>query len=80
MDVDYGPELPPRLDPYDSRVDDASSHPLGSVEEPSRVASTKPKKSSHSNKHYDVVPSSASNHYYDPLDDPQPVSSRPKKH
>ena len=28
MDVDYGPDLPPRLDSYDSRVDDASGHPL----------------------------------------------------
>ena len=55
MDVDYGPELPPRLDSYDSRVDDASGHPLSSVEEPSRVASTKPKKSSHFLKHFDVV-------------------------
>ena len=41
--MDVGPELPPRLDSYDSRVDDASGHPLSSVEEPSRVASTKPK-------------------------------------
>ena len=80
VDVDYGPELPPRLDSYDSRIDDASGHPLSSVEEPLRVASTKPKKSSHSHKHYDVVPSSASDHYSDPSDDLQPVSSRPKKH
>ena len=35
MDVEYGPALPPRLDSYDSRVDDASGHPLSSVEEPS---------------------------------------------
>ena len=80
MDVDYGPELPPHLDPYDSRVNDAWGHPLSSVEEPSRVASTKPKKSSHSHKHYDVVPSSASDHYSDPSDDPPPASSRTKKH
>ena len=80
MDVDYGPELPPHLDPYDSRIDDTTGHPLSSVEEPSRVASTKPKKSSHSHKHYDVVPSSASEHYSDPSDDLQPVSSRHKKH
>ena len=80
MDVEYGPELPPRLDPYDSRVDDASGHPVSSVEEPSRVALTRPKKSSYSHKQYDVVPSSASDHYSDPSDDPQPASSRPKKH
>ena len=75
-----GPELPLCLDPYDSRIDDASGHPLSSFEEPSRVASTNPKKSSHSHKHFDVVPSSASDHYSDPSDDLQPVSSRPKKH
>ena len=69
-----------RLDCYDSRVDDASGHPLSSVEEPSRVASTRPKKSSYSHKQYDVVPNSASDHYSDPSDDPQPASSRPKKH
>ena len=80
MDVDYGPDLPPRLDSYDSRVDDASGHPLSSVKEPLRVASTIPKKSSHSCKHYDVVPSSALDHYSDPSDDLQPVSIRPKKH
>ena len=74
MDVDYGPELPPRLNSYDSHVDDASGHPLSSVEEPSRVASTKPKRSSHAHKHYDVVP----DHYSDPSDDLQPVSSRPR--
>ena len=32
MDVDYGPELPPRLDPYDSRIDDASGHPPGGLD------------------------------------------------
>ena len=80
MDVDYGPELPPGLDSYDSRVDDASGHPPSSVEEPSRVASTRPKKPSYSHKQYDVVPSSASEHYSDPSDDLQPASSRPKKH
>ena len=31
MDVDYGPGLPPRLDSYDSHVDDALGHPLNSV-------------------------------------------------
>ena len=80
MDVDYGPDLPPRLDSYDSRVDDASGHPLSAVEEPSRVVSTTPKKSSHSHRHYDVVRISALDHYSDPSDDLQLVSSRPKKH
>ena len=80
IDVDYGPELTPHLDCYDSRVDDASGHPLSSVEEPLRVASTRPKKSSYSHKQYDVHLSSALDHYSDPADDPQPTSSRPKKH
>ena len=44
------------------------------------MASTRPKKSSYSHKQYDVVPSSASDHYSDPSDDLQPASSRPKKH
>ena len=80
MDVDYGPALPPRLDSYDSRVDDASGHLPSSVEDPLRVPSARPKKSSHSFKQYDGVPSSASDHYSDPSDDPQPAPSRPKKH
>ena len=80
MDVDYDPDLPPRLNSDDSRVDDASGHQVSSTEEPSGVASTRPKNYSHSHKQYDVVPSSASDHYSDPLDDPRPASSRPKKH
>ena len=80
MDVDYDPALPPRHDSYDSRIDDASGHQLNSVEEPSRVPLTRPKKCSHSFKQYDVVPSSASDHYTDHLDDPQPAPSRPNKH
>ena len=63
-----------------SRVDDASGQHLSSVEEPSRLSSTKPKKPSHSLKQYDVVPSSASDHYSDQSDDPRPVPSRAKKH
>ena len=43
MNVDYGPALPPHLVSYDSRVDDASGHQLSSVEEPSRVVSTRAK-------------------------------------
>ena len=70
MDVDYGPALPPRLD-------DASGHNISSVEEPSRLPSAKPKKSF---KQYDVVPSSASDHYSDQYDDPRPAPSRGKKH
>ena len=80
MDVDYGPALPPRLDSHSSRVDDASGQHLSSVEEPSKLSSAKPKKPSHSFKQYDVVPSSASDHYSDQSDDPPPVPSRAKNH
>ena len=80
MEVEYGPDLPPRLDPYDSRVEDASGQVRSSAEEPSRVASTRPKQSSHASKHYDVDLSSASDHYSDYSNDPQPAPSRPKKH
>ena len=80
MDVDYGPALPPSLDSHSSRVDDASGQHLSSVEEPSRLSSAKPKKPSHSLKQYDVVLSSASDHYSYQSDDPQPVPSRAKKH
>ena len=55
MDIDYGPALPPCLDSH-SHVDDASD------EEPSRLPSAQPKKSSHSFKQYVVAPSSASDH------------------
>ena len=79
MDVDYGPALPPRLDSHSSRVDDASSHNISSVE-PSRLPSAKPKKSFHSFKQYDVVPSSASDHYSDQSVDPRPAPSSAKKH
>ena len=48
MEVEYGPELPPRLDSYSSRLEDDSVQVRSSGEEPSKVASTKPKKSSHS--------------------------------
>ena len=79
MDVDYGPALPPRLNSHASRVDASGQH-ISSVEEPSRLSSTKPKKPSHSHKQYDVVPSSAPDHYSDQSEDPRPVPSRAKKH
>ena len=79
MDIDYGPALPPRLDSH-SRVDDASGINVSSVEEPSRLPSAQPKKSSHSFKQYVVAPSSASDHYSDHSDEPRPAPSRAKKH
>ena len=80
MDVDYGPALPPCLDSYTSCVDDASGQHLTSVEEPSRLPLTKPKKSSHSHKQYAVAPSSAWDHCSDPSEDSRPAPSRAEKH
>ena len=80
LDVDYGPALPPRLDSHDSRVDDALGQHFSSVEEPLRLPSTLPKKSSHSHRQYTVASSSASGHYSDQSEDSRPVPSRPKKH
>ena len=79
MEVEYGPELPPRLDSYSSRLEDDSGQVCSSGEEPSKVASTKPKKSTHSSRYHVVDPSSASDHYSDYSVDPQPAPSRPKK-
>ena len=62
MEVEYGPDLPPRLDVQDSHFDDASGVHSSAVEEPSRLPSTLPKKSCHSHKHHSVAPSSASDH------------------
>ena len=78
MDVDYGPALPPRLNSHPSRLNDASGQHLSSVEEPLRLSSTKPKQSSHSLKQYDVVPSSASDHYSDQSDDPRLFLAEPR--
>ena len=80
MEVEYGPELPPRLDSYSSRLEDDSAQVRSSGEEPSKVALTKPKKSSHSSRYHVVDPSSASDHYSDYSVDPQPAPSRPKKY
>ena len=77
MEVEYGPELPPRLASYSSRLEDDSGQVRSSAEEPSKVASTKPKQSAHSSRYHVVDPSSASDHY---SVDPQPAPSRPKKH
>ena len=80
MEVEYGPNLPSRLDPYDSRIEDASGHLHSPAEEPSRVASAGPKQSSHASRHYDVDPNSALDHMSDYSNDPQPASTMPKKH
>ena len=80
MEVEYGPDLPPRLDSYSSHLEDNSGQLRSSVEDPSQVASTKPKQAVHSSKYHVVDPSSASDHYSDYSIDPQPSPSRPKKH
>ena len=43
MEVEYGPDLLPRLDSYSSRLEDDSGQVRSSAEEPSKVALTKPK-------------------------------------
>ena len=49
MEVDYGPSLPPRLGAdHSKRVKDALDQYSGLADKPSRVASAKPKKHSHS--------------------------------
>ena len=77
MEVEYGPDLPPRLDSYSSRLEDDSAQVRSSGEEPSKVASTKQKQPTHSSRYQVVDPSSASDHYSDYSVDPQPAP-RPK--
>ena len=78
MDIDYGPALPPPLDSH-SHVDDASGINVSSVDDPSRLPSAQPRKSSHSFKQYVVAPSSGSDHYSDHSDEHRPAPSRAKK-
>ena len=73
MEVEYGPDLPPRLDSYTSRLEDDSGQVRSLAEEPSKVASTRPKQSSHTSRHYVVDPSSALDHYSNYSNDPQPA-------
>ena len=79
MEVEYGPDLSPCLDSYSSCLEDDSAQVRSSGEEPSKVASTKPKRPTHSSKYQVVDASSASDHYSDYSVDPQPAP-RPKKH
>ena len=69
-----------RLDSYSSRLKDDSGQLRSSAEDPSQVASTKPKQAAHSSRYHVVDPSSASDHYSDYSIDPQRAPSRPKKH
>ena len=56
-------------------------HQLSSPsEEPSKKASDRPKKHSHSHRKHDVDPRSASDQYNDESDEPRMSSSKSKKH
>ena len=77
MKVDYGPALPPHLG-ADHHM--ASDQPSSPTEEPSKKASVRPKKPSHSHRKHDVDPRSASNQYSDESDEPRIASSKFKKH
>ena len=80
MEMEYGPDLPPRLDSYSSCLKDDSGQVRSSAEDPSKVALTKPKQVSHSSRYHVMDPSSASDLYSDYSNDPQPAPSRPKKY
>ena len=75
-DMDYGPALPPRLgsDPHN-----ASDQNSNASKEPSKKASDKPKKHSHSHSRHEVEPRSASDQYNDESDEPWIPSTKPKK-
>ena len=72
MEVDYGPALPPRLGTDHHNTSNQNSNPF---EEPSKKASDRPKKHSHSHKRHDVELRSASDQYYDESDEPRISSS-----
>ena len=57
MEVDYGPALPPRLG---SDLHNASDQNSNASEEPSKKASDRPTKRSHSHKRHEAEPRSAS--------------------
>ena len=80
MEVDYGPSLPPRLGVDQSQHDNASDQHSGLSDEPTRMASARPKKHSHSHKKHDTEPRSTSDQYSGQSDEPRVASSRPKKH
>ena len=80
MEVDYGPSLPPRLGADQSQHDNASDQHSGLSDEPTKVASARPKKHSHSHKKHDIEPRSASDQYSGQSDEPRVASSRHKKH
>ena len=76
-EMDYGPALPPRLGSDLHNALDQNPNPS---EEPSKMASDRPKKYSHSHKRHDVELRSASDQCYDESDKPRIPSSKLKKH
>ena len=80
MEVDYGPSLPQCLGADQSQLDNASDQLSGLSDEPTRVASARPKKHSHSHKKHDLEPRLALDHHSGQSDEPRVASSRPKKH
>ena len=77
MEVDYGPALPPHLGADHHHASDQLSSPS---EKPSKKASNRPKKHSHSHKKHDVDLRSTSDQYYAESDEPWISSSKSKKH
>ena len=75
--MDYGPALPPGLgSDHQNFLDQNSS----ASEVPSKKASERPKRHSHSHRKQDVCPRSASDQYSDESDQPRMSSTKPKKH
>ena len=80
MEVDYGPPLPPCLSADQSQHNNTSDQHSSLSNEPTKVASARPKKHSHSHKKHDIEPRSALDQYSGQSDEPRVASSRPKKH
>ena len=74
LEVEFAPELNKFLASTRILV---AGQVRSSAEDPSKVASTRPRQYSHSSRQYAVDPSS-SDHYFDYSNDPQPAPSRPK--
>ena len=64
MKVDYGPALPPRLGADHHNASDQNSRPS---EEPSKKASDRPKKHSHTHKRHDVEPYASDQYMMNPM-------------
>ena len=76
MEVDYGPSLPPRLGDQ-SQHDNALDQHSGLSDEPTWVASARPKKHSHSHKKHDIELRSTADQYSGQSDEPRVAPFRP---